>query len=155
MISTGDAFATYGAVLATMLAVIQYRQWGIAQEILTFKSFENPVPVPALILATITNITSHIVYLEFVGIGYSYRSYSKPWKVRSHHISFMKISEGGFATEKGASGSLEPGNALEVYLEKKECQKLERPTRQTGFDIRLCAWIDHSRSDHIFRKVID
>jgi len=154
LISAGDVIAIYGAVLATVLAVVQYRQWKIAQEILSFKIYEKPLTFPAPIDATITNITSHIVYLEFVGIGYSYRSYWSPWRVSFLGINSMKVAEDGFASGKGAEGALEPGKTLEVYFEEKDFQKLERPTRHHGVNIRLCAWIDHSRSDQTFRKVI-
>jgi hypothetical protein len=154
MIATGDAIAIYGAVLATALAAIQYRQWKSAQEILTFKIYEKPFNFPAPIDATITNITSHMVYLEFVGIGYSYRSYWKPWKITFLGLNSMKVAEDGFASGKGAEGALEPGKTMEVYFEEKDFQRLERPNKQHGFNIRLCAWIDHSGSDQTFRKSI-
>ena len=149
-----DPIALYGALLATILAVIQYRQWKSAQEVLTFKIYEKPLDFPAHIDATITNITPHLIYLEFVGIGYSYRPYVRPWTTSFLGIHSMKESENGLLSGKGAEGELEPGKTVEVYFEDKDFGRLERPTRRQGFDIHLCAWIDHSRSDKSFRKVI-
>jgi hypothetical protein len=149
-----DPVALYGAVLATTVAVIQYIQWKTAREVLTFKIYEKASSFPAPIDATITNISSHVIDLEFVGIGWSFRSYSRPWTVRFLGIHQMMEVEHGIASGKGASGTLDPGKTMEVYFEEKDFTRLERPTRRNGFDIRLCAWIDHSRSDDTFRKVI-
>ena len=149
-----DPVALYGAALATTLAVIQYRQWKSAQEVLAFKIYEKPTTFPAPIDATITNITSHTIYLEFVGIGYSFRPYLRPWKIRFLSIHQMKEAEDGFLSGKGAMGALEPGKTLEVYFDEGDFKTLPKPARKEGFDVRLCAWIDHSRSDKTYRKVI-
>ena len=95
-----------------------------------------------------------MIYLEFVGIGWSYRPYLYPWKIRFFEINSMKVAEDGFLSGKGAEGALEPGKTMDVYFEEKDFGCLRKPTAKDGFQVQLCAWIDHSRSDQTFRKVI-
>jgi len=73
-------------MLATALAFIQYRQWRKSEEPLTVtigKDFAGP---PEHMEAVITNTQQSDVYLDFVGVGYRYRSWRQPWRRRHHEI---------------------------------------------------------------------
>ncbi|HEX8622205.1 MAG TPA: hypothetical protein VF718_09545 [Allosphingosinicella sp.] len=149
-----DIIALYGALLASLLAVIQYRQWQAAEMPLVVtvnKDFAGP---PEHMEAMITNVQQSDVYLDFVGIGYRYRPWRAPWKRAFEAIHSMKACENGYLSGKGAEGIVRPGSFMEVYFTREDFNSLQRPSARTGFGTRLCLWVDHSRSDQPLCKVI-
>ena len=154
MIEGGDIIALYGAILATAVAVVQYRQWQKSEEPLVVtvnKDFAGP---PEHMEAVITNTQQSDVYVDFVGVGYRYRPWRSPWRHTFEEIHSMKLCEEGCLSGKGAEGLIKPGSFMEVYFERHDFRSLECPVARIGFAARLCVWVDHSRADRTLCKVI-
>jgi hypothetical protein len=149
-----DVIALYGGGLATLLAVIQYRQWRSADQPLVVTLSKECDPPPALTEAVITNTQQMDVYVDFVGIGYEYRPWRSPWKRAHDDIFSMKACEGGCLSGKGAGGLLKAGAFMEVYFEEADYRALTRPPARSGFFRRLMLWVEHSRSDVPYRKLL-
>ena len=75
-----DWLAGYGALLATILAIFQFIQWHSASQPFRFSIYDaDEYRNSVRFEATITNVSSHKIYVESAWIGFTYRSWCKPW----------------------------------------------------------------------------
>jgi hypothetical protein len=154
VITTADVVAMYGAVLATIIAIIQWRQWLKSRQTLVIIANREFSEIPKHLSVTITNNEHVNVNVEYVGVGYGYRAWLTPWSRRHHESISMKAVEGDHPTGKGAGGLLKPGELMETYSDGEDFALFARPGLQLGFGARVCVWVDHSKADKSVCKVV-
>ena len=158
--SAPDVIAAYGAVLATVLAVVQLAQWRQSRRFLSVKYIEFFENQDSCIEAVISNRGQHPVHLDFVAAGYSIRWMRKPWARDCLNLRSMSridaYREDGAILKEVVDGEvLEPGALLRVGMRKSDFEQMNRDgCPPNGFSLRPCIWIEHSQSDVEICKVI-
>jgi hypothetical protein len=149
--SLEDIAAFYAAVLATIVAIVQYRQ---SKNVQVGLSVARRSDYSENLELTITNTQQSRIYIGYCGIGYFYRTWPRLWRRRNNEMHAVKLAEEGCLTGLMASGWLSAGDAMEVYFEKKDFLRLKRPEHRNAFCMRLAVSIGHSRTDKPFLKMI-
>ena len=152
MTTASDIISIYGAGLATVVAIIQYRQWRKSFDTLlvasnTYHGAKSDFEV------VITNANQHLIIIGFVGAGVFYRPWLMPWCVRHSNIVSMYMIEKGMLTSKGAYGTLLPGQTMACHLPSNEFDEMRLPPF-SGFRRRLCIDIEHSAASKSLVKLL-
>jgi hypothetical protein len=141
----GDLVGLYGALLASALAFIQYRQWRESSDKLSISLYDEYAGPPFHVEVTITNLSSSTAYLKFIGIGVSYRTWLRPWKRLCCELVSLNATEDGYLTGKNFEGALSAGQSVDVYADSKTCRHIEtRPTLAKGFSWKWIIEVEHS-----------
>ena len=152
MISADNIISLYGAALATIIAVIQYRQWRKSQEIL-IDSSNTYHGIEADFEIVVTNPNSFSIAVGFVGTGVFYRGWLTPWRVQHSSIVSMYLVENGMLTSKGAHGTLNPGQVMDCHLRSVDFEHMDLK-EISGFRRRLCVDVEHSAGSRSLVKVL-
>lgn len=152
--SVSDLFSAWGAGLSTILAILQYRQWRKQEEVVSVRIFgECLEEYGSDLCLTVTNLTSHSLGIEFIGIGFGYRKWLTPWKISPHEIDSLElIGADGCSTGKTIVDPLDAGAAADFCTRLNTMKELEAAKSfRLGFNWCHYVWIDHTRSQQHFR----
>ncbi len=153
MTAVENLVALYGAILATILAYIQYRRWHKSTEIISASPIGEFGKVGDHLELAISNKGTIRIFVSFVGIGFCYRPWFRPWVRRSFEISGMRLVEDDFITDKQACDEwMQPGQTFEACFDSRAFTTVEKPPLSKGFLRQLVLWIDHSGSDQPYIK---
>ncbi|MEZ5655467.1 MAG: hypothetical protein R3E04_06235 [Sphingobium sp.] len=148
----GDAIAIYGALVASLVALIQFQKHRTGNKVFQVRCSDEYRIADGCVSLTITNFSSREVDIDFAGVGFGYRSWFKPWKIRFNELIGLKIfilndnfedvrwhkplksGQLVYAELEGGIASLELGSAWSRH----------------GFSGKLYIEITHSLSSHCF-----
>jgi hypothetical protein len=155
-VGISDLIGIYGAILASSLAVIQYRQWRHSQERFAIDVYDESSAPPNHVEITITNLSNSKALLKFVGIGIGCRTWLRPWKLSHVEIIGMKACEDGYLTKKGVEDDLDAGQSIQAYADAElfsHISKLGLSLRK-GFGWKWIIEIDHSLPPYSSRRIM-
>ena len=139
-----DPLGAYGAILATIVALVQIYEHFAKKRILKiiqYDEYADPSKYASLI---ITNISSYQVNFEFIGIGSAIRRWITPWKITLQDATSCRLfylgDTGGVFVD-----SIEPYKV--VYVQEKNTQSRKVAITLKGVLYPVCLVIDHSSSE--------
>ncbi len=146
----------YGAVLATGLAVIQYRQSQRSQERFAIDVYDVFSAPPSHVEITITNVSTSKAYVKFVGIGIGCRTWLRPWKLSRLDMIGMNACQGDCLTKKGVEDELEAGQSIDAYADAATFAHIitPGPSLRKGFGWKWIIEIDHSLPPYNSRRIM-
>ena len=152
----GDIIAVYGALLASVLAFVQLKQWRASERLFSIVYFGNVNhPSRSSVEVYLTNLSSHPIDIDFIGLGWGYRRWFAPWKLEMHEISGLREIRNNSRTRKGVSRTIMPGEKLEGYLERGDIAELKESMSFTnGLDGGFRLYIEHSLNNRPFIEKI-
>ena len=152
--TVGDGLAIYGAVLATIIAIVQIVDW---------RSKRRPFSVTALpelerdeaIELEITCKTEHPTEVTFVGIGYTYQPWKKPWiREAAEVVELKKISDGKLSDHGVFRAKLKPGATLECHIRRDDWRHIDLTgTSYSGFGFRHSLYIEHTLNEYPYVRL--
>jgi hypothetical protein len=152
----GDWIAIYGALLATILAFIQVNQWRKSQELIAVRlQDEFDFSDANRINLTLTNVSQIPLYIDFVGIGLSFRPWLMPWKFKHGVICGLTLTAESPVKRRDAAGVMKPGEMWDLWLHEDDKAALNiGKIRSSGFGHRPFLNIDHSADNVGIQKVL-
>ena len=151
-VGISDLIGIYGAILASSLAVIQYRQWRHSQERFAIDVYDESSAPPGQVEITITNLSTSKAYVKFVGIGIGCRTWLRPWKLSRLDMIGMNACEDG----KGVEQELEAGQSIDAYADAATFAHIitPAPSLRKDFGWKWIITIDHSLPPYNSRRIM-
>ena len=139
-----DWLAIYGAVLATLLGVLQMMESRRASRSLRVKWYDVEYDTGGELWGAITNVSANTIYINELFLGSSYRPWRKPWLEQGFEAIGVNMVEPE-SGNRSFKGLLKPGDLVEFTTHVSELEKYgQLPDVKKGFFRRHVLWIDHS-----------
>ena len=147
-----DWLGVYGAILASVLGLIQWQQWRTTKNALVIVNtsiyeFGRADAATTDLEFTMTNKSGLNIFVHACWAGYSLRRWKSPWRREIIHAFQATKLEGDYIGSDSASYfEMAPGNRAELHVRRSELGDLEKPSLWSGFGRKICIAIDHTAS---------
>ena len=138
--------------MATAVALIQFQQHRTANKVFKIRCSDECRIADGHVNLAITNLSNREVDIDFAGVGFGYRAWLKPWKIRFDELTGLKVFILGDDYEDILwHRPLKPGQIVYAELDGG-IASLEMGTALSckGFSGKLYLEITHSLSNHCF-----
>lgn len=146
--TVSDALAGYGAVVATVVAIMQIGSY-FEQKIFLKARIYAEIDLPSKHLEiSLTNLSDHNLSFDFIGLGYFYRPWFAPWLRRNYEALGINIYKDADSIDDGIIYKI-PAHEVCFACHVSKGEPWSRRRRWfglEGFDYRLGLLVEHSLS---------
>ena len=155
-----DLIGVYGAIVATLVALIQIAEWQRKRRFLHIQCIECLHDDASILLISISNRGERPTTLDYVAVGWFDRSWRTPWRIDEYSsMSLKKLDDRDKMTGMGSLDgiTLSPGDLVHAVVSKREvlAMAVRNEWQPKSKMIGQCILIEHSQSDSPVYRIIN